>query len=56
MQYRATAYENILKIQSCTDHLKPVLNFPLDWILSAKTKTNQRKKSERFVGAVDKTV
>ena len=32
MQYRATAYENTLKIQSYLLHLRSVLNFLLDWI------------------------
>ena len=32
MQYRATAYENILKIQSYLHPLRSVQNFPLDWV------------------------
>ena len=67
MQYRATAYENTLKIQSYLLHLRSVLNFLLDWnseltmgfstLFSWKmTQNNQGKKSERVAVTVNKTV
>lgn len=64
MQYRATAYENILKIQSYLHHMRSVLNVPLDWIFcfpktvshSRRRRQKSREKSERVAVTVNKTV
>ena len=54
MQYRATAYESILNIQSYSHHLP---NFPPDWILCFPKKALvAQRKSERVVCLVNKTV
>ena len=57
MQYRATAYESILNIQSYSHHLRSVPNFPPDWILCFPKKALvAQRKSERVVCLVNKTV